>query len=92
MRLKNKLGEYCERLNQCLPVKSQNDIDSLNNILTEAVENIPGYNLFWHRDIFLDCNGDNEKMRNLVAKTDKVHFEVSDDIEEHIGVIVKYNE
>lgn len=89
--MKRKLNKICKELNQHLPVKSQEDIDSLNSILTKAHGEIPEFRMYWDRDIYINCGCEDEKMRDLVRKTDKVHFEVSDDIEEHPGVVVKYN-
>ena len=91
MIMKRKLNKICKELNQHLPVKSQEDIDSLNSILAKACEEIPEFRMYWHRDIYINCGFDNKKMRNLVRNGGNVHYEVVDDLEEHIGVIVKYN-
>ena len=89
--MKRQLNKICKELNQHLPVKLQEDIDSLNSILAKAHEEIPRFEMYWDRDIYINCVWEDEKMRDLVRKTDKVHFEVTDDLEEHPGVVVKYN-
>ena len=85
------LDEICKELNSHLPVMSDEDITFLNEIINEAYDTIPGFNIYWDRQIYIDCGFDDEKMHDIVTQTDKVHFEPSDDVEEHNGVVVRYN-
>ena len=42
------------------------------------------------RDLYIDCNGDYDKLHDMVANSDKVMFEPTDDPKEHLGVRITY--
>ena len=96
-KLKNELQEYyvelCNRLNACIPCKTQKDVDTMSALLQEMVDSppkTPKPQLYWNREVWIDCGFDSEKCTLLLTKTDKLYFEPSDDIEEHPGVVAKY--
>ena len=60
------------------------------DLFKDAFSRAGGGGLYWDRDIFIDCNGEDERMRDLVRKSDKVFFEPSGDPGEHPGVVVRY--
>lgn len=88
--MKRELNKICKELNAILPVRCQEDINKLNDIITGAFDKYSWFDLYYDRDIFIDCNGDHDKMAQLVTKTDDVRFYVNDDLEEHPGIVVKY--
>ena len=90
--IRNQLNKVCKDLNSHLPVKSKEDIDALNDITNKAFTEIENFNLYFDRDVFIDCGCDGEKVKDLVRKTDKVYFGVSDDIDEHPGAVIRYKE
>ena len=84
------LEDYCNKLNQYLPCKSQEDIDILNSLLTELFEKVEGSALYWSRKIYIDGGFDDEKCR-YIATHSNCKFIPVDDIEEHLGVKVIYD-
>lgn len=84
------LEEYCDKLNQYLPCKSQEDIDMINSLLTELFERVEGSVLYWSRKIYIDGGFDDEKCR-YIATHSNCKFVVVDDIEEHLGVKIIYD-
>lgn len=84
----SEMEKICEQLNKLIDEKKDGFIDEVNAIITKLHED--GGDMYWDREIFIDCNGDDETMRDLVRKSNKVHFYPSDDYEEHKGVVVRY--
>ena len=78
----------CNKLNKLISEKKDGFIDNINAIINELYQK--GGALYWDRQIYIDCNSDDERMRSLVTRTDKVEFEPSDDPTEHPGVVVRY--
>lgn len=89
-KLTKILQSYCDRLNQYLPCKSQDDVDSLNDIINEMKENIKDSNLYYSRKMYIDSGFDFEKCGWLVSHKD-CKFVPVNDIEEHIGVKAMYS-
>lgn len=90
-----KVGKrFCNKLNKLIPFKSQEDRDKLNELIFEMCDHEEGdiiYNeIYWDRDLYIDCNGDYDKLRDMVANSDKVMFEPTDDPKEHPGVRITY--
>lgn len=88
--IKAKLQEYCDKLNLYLPPKTQNEVDILVSVINELSNNINGCNIYWSREIFIDSGFNDDKCIEILI-TKPCHFEVSDDIEEHLGIVAKYN-
>lgn len=84
------LQEYCNKLNQHLPCKNQEDIDIINSLLNELFEKVEGSLLYWSRKIYIDGGFDDEKCR-YIATHSNCKFVIVDDIEEHLGVKVIYD-
>lgn len=91
MKYTRKLNKICKELNQHLPVKSQEDIDALNDILYNAGQEISEFRMFWDRDVYIKCGFDDKKMRKLVTEGGPVHYEVVNDID-NIGIVIKFND
>lgn len=85
-----ELQSYCDRLNKYLPCKTQEDVDSLSEILNELFENVKGSRLYWSREIYIDSGFDLEKCM-LILIYRNCRFIPVDDIEEHLGIKVIYN-
>lgn len=86
----DKMQKYCDELNEIIKNNQEDMVAKLNDVMYKVFQD--GGNLYWHRDVFIDCNGNDDRMKKLVTTTDKVHFEPSDDPTEHPGVVVHYNE
>ena len=84
------LQSYCDRLNQYLPCKTQEDVDNLADILSEFFENVEGSALYWSREIYID-SGINTNTCTWILTHRECHFVPSDDLEEHLGIMVKYD-
>lgn len=84
------MQKYCDELNKIIKYNYDDRVNRLNDVMYKVFQD--GGNLYWHRDVFISCNGDDEKIKKLVTTSDVVHFEPSDDPTEHPGVVVHYNE
>lgn len=82
------IKKACKILNEAILKKEPGFLDIVNLTMNQIYQE--GGELYWDRDIFIDCNGADERMRDLVRKSDKVFFEPSDDPGEHPGVVVRY--
>ena len=81
----------CDKLNKLLEnhLENQNEfIDNINEIIHKEVFQCNG-NLYWNRELFIDCGADNELCRKMIH-TDKVMFVPSDDPVEHPGIMLTY--
>lgn len=76
-----KTQEICDRLNKLLAEKPEGFIDEMNKL----VENV---DLYYDRDAYLEYDGNCEKIREAVTKTNKFMFRPSDDPEEHPGITI----
>lgn len=83
------LQGYCDRLNEHMPCKSQEDVDVLYNILDELFDTIKGSYLYWSRKIFIDSYFNDEKCSYIMTHKQCMFVPIYD-IEEHIGVKVIY--
>lgn len=85
------MKRLCNKLNKIISEKKDGFIDELNKLMYEQVFQ-KGWQLYWDREIFIDCNGNEKTMKDLVRKSDLVKFEPSDDPTEHPGVVIRYKE
>ena len=85
------MQSLCDSLNVLIPIKSDEDRDKMNALIADVQAKVPNFNLYWHRDFYLDCNADDEELRKRTLYSGMVHFEPSDDPDEHPGITVKYN-
>lgn len=86
---KNNMQDYCNAMNQIIKDNKEDRVDRLNAVMYKVFQD--GGNLYWNRDVFITCNGDDVKMRELARTSLEVHFEPSDDPQEHLGVVLHYN-
>ena len=91
----SKMKKLCKQLNALIPIKSDKDKNKLNDLLGEMMqqtEDGSNYAMYWDRELFIDCNCNDEKVREIVLHSGKVQFEPSEDPTEHPGVVVRYKE
>jgi len=88
-KLTKTLQSYCDRLNKCLPCKTQEDVDNLYAIMNECINSIEGSMLYWSREIYIDSGFDFEKCGEILVYRECMFVPVND-IEEHIGIKVIY--
>ena len=96
MKLKNNMKEiiktlqvYCDKLNQYLPCKSQEDVDNITNILNEFFQNVKDSHLYWSREIYIDSGFNSDNCAYILTHRNCL-FVPTDDIEEHLGLTVIY--
>jgi hypothetical protein len=82
------INKLCETLNNILEKREEDFVDKLNYELACMFEQ--GYNLYFNRQIYIDCGFNDDAMHDLVIKTNKCKFVPSDDPDEHPGVVVHY--
>ena len=88
--MKRELTAICKRLNQHVPVKQKEDVDALNEICGEAFNIIKDFGIYFDRDLYINCDCDSDKCRDLVRGGGEVEFCVTEDYTEHPGVCVRY--
>jgi len=64
------IQKACKKLNEAILKKEPGFPDIVNLTMNQIYRE--GGELYWDRDIFIDCNGEDEVMRDLVRKSDKV--------------------
>ena len=89
MEKNEKMQIYCNIMNTVIKEDGKHRTELLNEVMKRVYAD--GGCLYWHRDVFISCGGDDKKMKDLVKYSDNVHFEPSDDPQEHPGVTVHYN-
>ena len=82
----------CKQLNALIPIKGTEDKDKINALIYEVSQKVPDFNLYWQRELYINCGCDDKKVRHYTLHSGKVHFEPSDDPTEHLGVAVRYND
>jgi len=73
--------EICDKLNQLIEEKPEGFKDEMNK-LVERVD------MYFDREVYIECNGDYEKIREAVTKTDRFMFRPTEDPEEHPGITI----
>lgn len=84
--------DLCDKLNSCIPCKSQEDVDKMTSLLEDMTYFPSDFKpqIYWDREVWIDSGFNDEVCMNMLIKTDKLYFEPSDDMSEHPGVAVKY--
>jgi len=82
----------CKQLNALIPIKGTEDKDKINALIYEVSQKVPDFNLYWDRELYINCNGDSNKLHDVTLHSGKVHFEPNVDHVEHPGVVVRYND
>lgn len=81
----------CNKLNKILnnrPDSQREFINTINEIIYNEVFQCGG-GLYWNRELFIDCNADDELCRKMIH-TNKVMFVPADDPFEHPGITLAY--
>ncbi len=86
----SKMKNLCKQMNALIPIKEIEDVNKLNDLINEARSEVPGFNLYWDRELFIDCNGDDDRIRGVTLHSGKVQFEPNEDPVEHPGVVIRY--
>lgn len=90
-----KVGKrFCNKLNKLIPCSSQEDRDKLNELIFEMLDHdecdIYYNEIYWDRELYIDCGCNYDKCRDMVVNSGKVMFVPSNDPKYHPGVIIKY--
>lgn len=88
-KITKELQGYCDRLNEHMPCKSQEDVDALSEIMTELFEKVEKSTLYWSREVFLDGGTNGDKCAYIMTHRECLFVPVCD-VEEHIGIKVIY--
>jgi len=88
----SQMKELCEKLNTLIPIKGDEDRDKINALIAEATTAVPHFNLYWDRDLYINCGYDDKKLRHTTLHSGKVRFEPSEDYDEHPGLVVRYKQ
>lgn len=86
---KNNMQDCCNTMNHIIKENKEDRVGSLNEVMCKVFQD--GGNLYRDRDVFIACNGDDEKMRGLARTSSDVRFGPSDDPQEHLGVVSHYD-
>lgn len=80
----------CRILNKAIFEKKDGFEDVVNLTLNKLYQN--GGCVYWDRDLYIDYNVDEEKMRELIFKSKVVEFVPTEDPQEHPGITLRYKE
>ena len=86
-----KFNRVCTKLNKILdnrPEDRKEFIQKINDIIFTEVFN-KGGNLYWDRELFIDCNCDSELCREKIHQTNVMFRDTMDPIE-HPGITLCY--
>lgn len=82
----------CRKLNAIIPIKCEEDKDKLNALINEMCSQVQDFNLYFDRELYIDCGLNDKKMKEFTLHSGRVRFEPSDDPMEHPGIVVRYIE
>lgn len=86
-----KFQKVCNKLNNILENRPENReefIAMINDIIFKQVFD-KGGELYWSRELFIDCNCDSEKCRKMINRNDVMFRDTKDPIE-HPGIALCY--
>lgn len=87
-----KFQNVCDELNGVLDDRQGDYVSTINDIIRKKVFNRGG-SLYWDRELFIDCYGDDNLCRTLIrTQPDEVMFIPTFDPVEHPGITFKYKE
>lgn len=85
-----KFQKACNELNKVLSNRTENFVSIINDIIYKKVFQ-KGGNLYWGRELFIDCNADDELCREMLkTHPDDVMFVPTFDSDEHPGITFCY--
>ncbi len=84
------MKNLCEKLNACIPCKSQSDVDTLTSLLAQHIDSDPKQHIYWSKEILLDTGSNEDLCLSLLLKSSDVIFVPSKDQIKHPGVVVRY--
>ena len=84
------LKKICKKLNKLIPCHSQDDVDLLNKTFYEEFLKYPEARFYWNREVYLNCNANDKKMKEELKYSGKIEFVPSDDPYEHYGIVATY--
>ena len=86
-----KFKRVCNKLNKILENRPENKekfINMINDIFFNEVFNAGG-DLYWDRELFINCNCDSEKCRKMIHRNDVMFRDTMDPVE-HPGITLCY--
>lgn len=87
------MKKLCKQLNALIPIKEVEDVNKLNDLLNEMYgQTLDGvnYSMSLDREVYIDSGCNDDKIRNMLLHSGKLHFEPNEDPTEHPGVVVRY--
>ena len=93
MNIKEQLQNYCDELNEVLSLDRDFDTRYLTffDVVNKMSKEIPGSSLYWSRSIYIANRFDDSRSRtDLIQNSHEYICVVSDDIDEHPGVMVEF--
>lgn len=91
--MKEQLQNYCDKLNEILSMERDYDTRYIQfyDTIDEMVEKLPETSLYWNRAVYIANGFDFGKVRhNVIQKSEDYICELSDDMDEHPGVVVRF--
>lgn len=84
------MKELCDKLNKCIPCKSQADVDQLTRLLQENIEAYPDRKIYWSNEVYLNSGCNQDRCQVILLFSGDVMFVPSDDPQKSPGVVVRY--
>ena len=88
-----KIGKrFLNKLNKHLPCKDKEDVDEINALLYQMFTEVPDSNLYFGRELYIDCGCDDKKLKEFAKTSGKCMFRLTEDPIGHPGVTIDYKE
>ena len=82
--------KICKVLNKAITEKKEGFEEVVKTTVNQMFQD--GGDLYYNRELFIDYNGDYNKMKELVFSSNFVEFTPTKDPQEHPGITLRYKE
>lgn len=89
LREESYLGRVCNRINKLVPCSDDGEIMKIIHEMSCYNPEPFGFDVYWHRDLYMRCDFDNERAWDMFLHTGLAEAVVSDDMWEHPGIVIQ---
>lgn len=89
LREKSYLERVCNRINRLVPCVDDGEIMKIIHEMKCHNQEPFGFEVYWHRDLYMRCNFDDERAWDVFLHTGLAEAVVGDDIWEHPGIVIR---
>ena len=89
LRETSYLQRVCNKVNTLVPCKDDSDV---MGIIREMMDYNPrpyNFDVYWNRDLYMRCDFHSDKAWDVFLHTELTEAVVSDDMQEHPGIVIQ---